>query len=191
MKNQIILRENRHCDPDLTITANGHDSAATNNHNLHENDLPTNEDSNPDFENPDFSRKSDYFEVMSDLVEDEEVDNVDHCQYVTIPTNKNFSFASSNGNGSLVGGASGDSTEFYYEDELELKLEKPQKSHEEMVVTEEVTLPIKIQESESSESESESESETDSDSSSTSSSDVEPSVHIVEVTKSQCDGKYF
>ena len=191
MKNQIILRENRHCYPDLTITANGHDSAATNNHNLHENDLPTNEDSNPDFENPDFSRKSDYFEVMSDLVEDEEVDNVDHCQYVTIPTNKNFSFASSNGNGSLVGGASGDSTEFYYEDELELKLEKPQKSHEEMVVTEEVTLPIKIQESESSESESESESETDSDSSSTSSSDVEPSVHIVEVTKSQCDGKYF
>ena len=191
MKNQIILRENRHCDPDLTITANGHDSAATNNHNLHENDLPTNEDSNPDFENTDFSRKSDYFEVMSDLVEDEEVDNVDHCQYVTIPTNKNFSFASSNGNGSLVGGASGDSTEFYYEDELELKLEKPQKSHEEMVVTEEVTLPIKIQESESSESESESESETDSDSSSTSSSDVEPSVHIVEVTKSQCDGKYF
>ena len=186
MKNQIILRENRHCDPDLTITANGHDSAATNNHNLHENDLHTNEDSNPDF-----SRKSDYFEVMSDLVEDEEVDNVDHCQYVTIPTNKNFSFASSNGNGSLVGGASGDSTEFYYEDELELKLEKPQKSHEEMVVTEEVTLPIKIQESESSESESESESETDSDSSSTSSSDVEPSVHIVEVTKSQCDGKYF
>ena len=128
MKNQIILRENRHCDPDLTITANGHDSAATNNHNLHENDLPTNEDSNPDF-----SRKSDYFEVMSDLVEDyEEVDNevVDHCEYVTIPTNKNFSFASSNGNGSLVGGASGDSTEFYYEDELELKLEKPQKSHE-------------------------------------------------------------
>ena len=67
MKNQIILRENRHCDPDLTITANGHDSAATNNHNMHENDLPTNEDSNPDF-----SRKSDYFEVMSDLVEDYE-----------------------------------------------------------------------------------------------------------------------
>ena len=68
LKYQIILRENRHCDPDLTITANGHDSAATNNHNLHENDLPTNEDSNPDF-----SRKSDYFEVMSDLLEDEEV----------------------------------------------------------------------------------------------------------------------
>ena len=190
MKNQIILRENRHCDPDLTITANGHDSAATNNHNLHENDLPTNEDSNPDF-----SRKSDYFEVMSDLVEDEEVDSevVDHCEYVTIPTNKTFSFASSNGtgNGSLVGGASGDSTEFYYEEELELKLEKPKiKSHEEVVVIEEVTLPIKIQESESSESESESESETDSDSTS-SCSDVEPSVHIVEVTKSQCDGNYF
>ena len=151
MKNQIILRENCHCDPDLTITANGHDSATTNNHNLHENDLPTNEDSNPDFENPnpDFSRKSDYFEVMSDLVEDEEVDNevvVDHCEYVTIPTNKNFSFTSSNGNGSgLVGGASGDLTEFYYEDELELKLENPQKSHEEMVVTEEVTLPIKVE----------------------------------------------
>lgn len=162
---------------------------------MHENDLPTNEDSNsenPDFQNPDFSRKSNYFEVMSDLVEDdEEVDNevVDQCEYVTIPTNKNFSFASSNGNGSLVGGASGDSTEFYYEEELELKLEKTPKSHEEMVVIEEVTLPIKIQESESSESESE--SETDSDSSSTSSSDVEPSVHIVEVTKSQCDGKYF
>ena len=116
---------------------------------MHENDLPTNEDSNPDFENPlDFSRKSDYFEVMSDLVEDEEVDNdvVDHCEYVTIPTNKNFSFTSSNGNGnSLVGGASGDLTEFYYEDELELKLENPQKSHEEMVVTEEVTLPIKVE----------------------------------------------
>merc|ERR1711935_841571 len=55
---------------------------------------------------------------------------------------------------------------------------------------EEVTLPIKIQESESSESESESESETDSDSTS-SCSDVEPSVHIVEVTKSQCDGLAF
>ena len=102
MKNQIILQENRHCDPDLTITANGHDSATTNNHNLHENDLPTNEDSNPDF-----SKKSDYFEIMSELVEDEEVDNeeTDQCEYVTIPTNKNFSFASSNGNGSLVGGA--------------------------------------------------------------------------------------
>ena len=115
---------------------------------MHENDLlPTNEDSNPDLsENPlDFSRKSDYFEVMSDLVEDEEVDTVDHCEYVTIPTNKNFSFTSSNGNGSLVGGASGDLTEFYYEDELELKLEKTQKSHEEMVVTEEVTLPIKVE----------------------------------------------
>ena len=137
MKNQIILQENRHCDPDLTITANGHDSATTNNHNLHENDLPTNEDSNPDF-----SKKSDYFEIMSELLEDEEVDNeeADQCEYVTIPTNKNFSFASSNGKG-----ASGDSTEFYYEDELELKLEKPQKSHEEMVVTEEVTLPIKVE----------------------------------------------
>ena len=99
MKNQIILQENRHCDPDLTITANGHDSATTNNHNLHENDLPTNED-----ENPDFSRKSDYFEIMSELVDDEEVDN-NETEYVTIPTNKNFSFASSNGNGSLVGGA--------------------------------------------------------------------------------------
>ena len=107
MKNQIILRENRHCDPDLTITANGHDSATTNNHNLHENDLlPTNaEDSNPDFENPDFSRKSDYFEIMSELVEDEEVGNEEVVDYVTIPTNKNFSFASSNGTGSLVGGA--------------------------------------------------------------------------------------
>ena len=40
---------------------------------------------------------------------------------------------------------SGESSEFYYEDELELKLEKPQKSHEEMVVTEEVTLPIKVE----------------------------------------------
>ena len=101
MKNQIILQENRHCDPDLTITANGHDSATTNNHNLHENDLPTNEDSNPDF-----SKKSDYFEIMSELVEDEEMDNeeTDQCEYVTIPTNKNFSFASSNGNG-LIGGA--------------------------------------------------------------------------------------
>ena len=129
-------------------------------------------------ENPDFSSKNpDYLEVMSDLAEEDEVD----CHHqINIPTNS-FSFASSNG-------AASDSTEYYYEEDLELKLEKP-KSHDEVVIIEEVTLPIKIESESESESESDSESDTDS---STSSSELHPSINIVEVTDlKECEGKFL
>ena len=56
-------------------------------------------------------------------------DETDHCENnVTLPTNKNFSFASSNGGGASR--ANSDLSEFYYEEELELKLEKPKKLHQ-------------------------------------------------------------